>query len=64
MKPDYTIGVPRSCKDVLQRPRGVCRDYATLFAGLARASVRSDPSGKTTRVLVVSINGRLTENVH
>ena len=38
MKPDYTIGVPRSCADVLRRPRGVCRDYATLFAGVARAA--------------------------
>ena len=38
MKPDYTIGVPRSCTDVLKRPRGVCRDYATLFAGIARAA--------------------------
>jgi transglutaminase-like putative cysteine protease len=38
MKPDYTIGVPRGCADVLKKPRGVCRDYATLFAGLARAA--------------------------
>ena len=38
MKPDHTMGVPRSCTDVLKKPRGVCRDYATLFAGLARAA--------------------------
>lgn len=38
MKPDYSIGVPRSCKDVLTRRQGVCRDYATLFAGLARSA--------------------------
>lgn len=38
MVPDYTIGVPRSCTDILKRPRGVCRDYATLFAGIARAA--------------------------
>ncbi len=38
MTPDYSIGVPRSCTDVLQKPRGVCRDYATLFCGLARAA--------------------------
>src|SRR5262249_16407367 len=31
MTPDYSIGVPRSCTDVLRKPRGVCRDYATLF---------------------------------
>lgn len=45
MKPDYTIGVPRSCTDVYRRRRGVCRDYATLFAGLARAA------GLPTRVV-------------
>lgn len=38
MKPDYTIGVPRSTAEVFKRRRGVCRDYATLFAGLARAA--------------------------
>lgn len=37
MTPDYTIGVPRSCAEIYKRRRGVCRDYATLFAGLARA---------------------------
>lgn len=36
--PDYGIGVPRSCVDVLKTGRGVCRDYATLFAGLARSA--------------------------
>lgn len=38
MTPDYTIGVPRSCAEIYRRRRGVCRDYATLFAGLARAA--------------------------
>jgi len=38
MTGDYSIGVPRSCTDVLERPRGVCRDYATLAAGLCRAA--------------------------
>lgn len=38
MTPDYTIGVPRSCVDVMKRRRGVCRDYATLFASLARSA--------------------------
>lgn len=38
MRPDYSIGVPRSCVDILKNPRGVCRDYATLFVALARAS--------------------------
>lgn len=38
MRPDYSIGVPRSCTDILKNPRGVCRDYATLFAGIARAA--------------------------
>jgi hypothetical protein len=35
---DYGIGVPRSAVDVLRRKRGVCRDYATLFAAIARAA--------------------------
>jgi hypothetical protein len=38
MKPDYTIGVPRSCTDVYKRERGVCRDYAVLYTGIARAA--------------------------
>jgi hypothetical protein len=38
MKADYTIGVPRSCAEILNKRRGVCRDYATLYAGLARAA--------------------------
>jgi transglutaminase-like putative cysteine protease len=32
------IGITRSASDVLKSRVGVCRDYATLFAGLARAS--------------------------
>ncbi len=38
MKPDFTIGVPRSCVSLYKDPKGVCRDYATLFAGVARAA--------------------------
>jgi transglutaminase/protease-like cytokinesis protein 3 len=38
LRADFGIGVPRSATDVLQRRRGVCRDYATLFAALARAA--------------------------
>jgi hypothetical protein len=38
LMPDYSIGVPRSATDVLQRRRGVCRDYAVLFAAIARAA--------------------------
>jgi hypothetical protein len=38
MKPDYTIGVPRGSTEIFKRRRGVCRDYATLFTGLARAA--------------------------
>ena len=38
MKPDASIGVPRSCLDVYKKRIGVCRDYATLFAGIARAA--------------------------
>lgn len=38
MKPDYSMGVPRSCSEVYKKRRGVCRDYATLFAGIARAA--------------------------
>lgn len=38
MTPDASIGVPRSATDVLQRRRGVCRDYATLYTALARAA--------------------------
>jgi len=38
MTPDYSIGVPRSCVEINGRRRGVCRDYATLFCGIARAA--------------------------
>jgi hypothetical protein len=38
MRPDYSMGVPRSCSEVYKKRRGVCRDYATLFAGIARAA--------------------------
>jgi transglutaminase-like putative cysteine protease len=38
MTPDTGIGVPRSARDVFDRRKGICRDYATLFAALARAA--------------------------
>ena len=38
MTPDYTIGVPRSSGEIFHKRRGVCRDYATLFAGMARVA--------------------------
>jgi len=38
VQPQASIGVPRSAADVLKRPVGVCRDYATLFTALARAA--------------------------
>ncbi|MCL5284098.1 MAG: transglutaminase-like domain-containing protein [Armatimonadetes bacterium] len=38
VRPNFTIGVPRSSVDILKRPVGVCRDYATLFAALARSA--------------------------
>jgi hypothetical protein len=38
MTPDPSIGVPRSATDIFKRRRGVCRDYATLYAALARAA--------------------------
>jgi Transglutaminase-like superfamily len=38
MKAQTNIGVIRSATDVLKSGEGVCRDYATLFAALARAA--------------------------
>jgi len=38
MTPDASIGVPRAASDIFARPRGVCRDYATLYTALARAA--------------------------
>jgi transglutaminase-like putative cysteine protease len=38
MKARTNIGVIRSATDVLESREGVCRDYATLFAALARAA--------------------------
>jgi transglutaminase-like putative cysteine protease len=32
------IGLPRTALDVLREPVGMCRDYATLYAALARAA--------------------------
>jgi len=54
MTPDYSIGVPRSCAEINGKRRGVCRDYATLYAGIARAA------GIPTRVCggIVYADGR------
>ena len=38
MTPDASIGVPRSASDINAKRRGVCRDYATLYAAIARAA--------------------------
>jgi transglutaminase-like putative cysteine protease len=38
MKAQTNIGVIRSATNVLESGEGVCRDYATLFAALARAA--------------------------
>jgi len=38
LKPDATIGTFRSASDILKSAKGVCRDYATLFASVARAA--------------------------
>jgi len=38
LRPRGDMGVIRSAKDVLQTRSGVCRDYAALYAALARAA--------------------------
>ncbi|MES2459769.1 MAG: transglutaminase domain-containing protein [Armatimonadota bacterium] len=38
VKPDTGIVAIRSADDVLKDPRGVCRDYTTLFTAIARAA--------------------------
>ena len=38
MKPRGNIGIPRSAVEVLKNKDGVCRDYAILYAALARAA--------------------------
>lgn len=38
VKPDPGIAAIRSADDVLKDPRGVCRDYTTLFTTIARAA--------------------------
>jgi hypothetical protein len=38
VKPDPGIAAIRSADDVLKDPRGVCRDYTTLFTAIARAA--------------------------
>ena len=54
MTPDASIGVPRSASDIYEKPRGVCRDYATLYTAIARAA------GIPTRLCagIVYANGR------
>ncbi len=49
-----SLGIPRSASDVLSDPNGVCRDYATLYTGLARAA------GLPTRLCagIVAFRGR------
>lgn len=37
MVPDPSIAALRTAKDIVKTPRGVCRDYTTLFATIARA---------------------------
>lgn len=38
MTPDPSIGVPRTATDIFNNRRGVCRDYSTLYAAIARAA--------------------------
>lgn len=38
VRSDASVGSIRSAREVLNDPRGVCRDYAALYAGLARAA--------------------------
>lgn len=38
LRPDASIATVRTARDILKDPRGVCRDYTTLFATLARAA--------------------------
>lgn len=38
MVPRADSGVPRSAVDILNKPTGVCRDYAILYTALARAA--------------------------
>ena len=55
MTPDASIGVPRSASDILNRRRGVCRDYATLFAALARSA--GIPTRLCAGVVYADMNG-------
>ena len=38
MTPDPSIATLRTAADIVRSPRGVCRDYATLFTAIARAA--------------------------
>ena len=38
MKPDPSIAALRTADDIRRDPRGVCRDYTTFFAAIARAA--------------------------
>jgi hypothetical protein len=54
MKPDGTLGLPRTASAIYADPRGVCRDYAILYTALARAA------GVPTRLCagIVAFQGR------
>ena len=56
MTPDASIGVPRSAADVLKRKRGVCRDYATLYAALAR--IAGIPTRLCAGVVYAELDGK------
>jgi len=56
MTPDASIAVPRSAADVFARKRGVCRDYATLFAALAR--IAGIPTRLCAGVVYADLNGK------
>lgn len=55
MTPDASIGVPRSATDLNGRRRGVCRDYATLYAALAR--IAGVPTRLCAGVVYADLNG-------
>lgn len=54
MTPDGTLGLPRTAGAICADPRGVCRDYATLYTALARSA------GVPTRLCagIVAFRGR------
>ena len=56
MTPDASIAVPRSAADVFARKRGVCRDYATLYAALAR--IAGIPTRLCAGVVYAELSGK------